>query len=256
MNKLVEKMKSGKPVFGTFYKLNSNACTEILAYAGFDFIVVDCEHANISWENYEGIINSANRLGMEVIIRVPAPREEYVFHALDSGANGVQLPNIETVNQARDILAACKYYPKGQRGLSRNQKAGHYGIWTDDIPYPEYANGSTMVVMHIENKDMAEKTKDLCDCDNADVLFIGPADLSQSMGMPGQTKNPEVVAVINKVIAEAGEKGMLVGTTVSNEESIRKYMDMGVKYFLYGSDYSFLANGAKNAMSIINKFKE
>ena len=120
---LKQRLKNHETVFGTFYKLNSPIATEMLGWAGMDFIVIDCEHGAISSESVENIVRCADSTGMSTVVRVASDAEEHILHALDSGAEGVQIPDLKTVEQFKRSAAACKYYPLGTRGLSRGTRS-------------------------------------------------------------------------------------------------------------------------------------
>ena len=112
------RLKDGETVFGMFYKLNSPLVTEIMGWSGLDFIVVDCEHSAIGYESVENIVRTG-KCGLSTIIRVPPPRREHIFHALDCGATGVQIPNMTTVEQFRENVKSAKYYPEAPGPLPR-----------------------------------------------------------------------------------------------------------------------------------------
>ena len=198
------RLKDGETVFGMFYKLNSPLVTEIMGWSGLDFIVVDCEHSAIGYESVEDIVRTGENVGLSTIIRVPSASEEHIFHALDCGATGVQIPNMTTVEQFRENVKSAKYYPEGTRGLSRQTRNAMYGFWDEKAkPYVEASNEKSLVVVHIENKEMADAAEEICQIPQIDVVFVGPADMSQSLGIPGKSTDPRVVEVAAKVLKTA-----------------------------------------------------
>ena len=248
MNTIVkDKLKKGEIVLGTFVKLNSPSVVEMIAFAGFDFIIVDGEHSAFSYPDYESIIRVADGVNLGSVIRLSAKGEEHILHALDLGAGGVQIPSLENVEDALDAVNYTKYYPEGKRGLSFNQRAAKYGM-TDKDTYVQSANSGSIVVVHIENIQMAQKIDELCKIPQIDVLFVGPQDLSQSMGKPGKPNDAEVVAVIEDIFLKGLKNGKHIGIYVANENDLKKYIALGAKYFAWKSDVTIFANAAKKAV--------
>ncbi len=245
---LKQKLSDHETVFGTFYKLNCPIAAEMIGWSGMDFIVVDCEHSAIGYESVETIIRSAESADLPAVIRVPSDAPEHILHALDSGAEGVQIPDMKTVDQFRNSAAACKYHPLGTRGLSRGTRNCRFGFWDEKKqPYVEAANEKSLVVVHIENKEMADAIDQICQIPAIDVVFVGPADLSQSFGIPGQSKDPKVVAAARKVIETAEKYGKAGGIHVTGEQDMEMYIRFGARYILYSSDAGILAKGLKAA---------
>lgn len=250
-----DRLKNHETVFGTFYKLNSPIATEMLGWAGFDFIVVDCEHSPIGYESTENIIRTAENVGLSTIVRVPSAAEEHIFHALDSGAVGVQIPNLTSVEQFRESVSACKYFPAGTRGLSRGTRNAMFGLWNEaEKPYVQAANDKSLVVVHIENKEMAERVEEICRIPEIDVVFVGPADMSQSLGIPGKSKDPRVVEIALHVI-ETAERYGKAGGIAAGKNNMDMYIQHGARYIMYSSDAALFAGALKNAVSLFNPYR-
>ncbi len=240
------RLKDGETVFGMFYKTNSPLVTEILGWSGLDFIVVDCEHSAIGYESVEQVVRTGENVGLSTIIRVPSAQEEHIFHALDCGAAGVQIPNMTTVEQFRESVRSAKYHPEGCRGLSRQTRNARYGLWDDKVrPYVEAANEKSLVVVHIENKEMAQAAEEICQIPQVDVVFVGPADMSQSLGIPGKSTDPRVVEVAAKVLETAAKYGKAGGINVTSKADMERYIALGARYILYSSDTGLLTKGMK-----------
>jgi 2,4-dihydroxyhept-2-ene-1,7-dioic acid aldolase len=251
---LKEKLKNKEVAFGTFVKINAPSIIEMLGLAGFDFIIADGEHSSFGYLDIENVIRTADGVGLSSIIRVPSAREEHLQHVLDSGAGGVQIPGLSSVAAVEDALAFLKYYPAGSRGLSFAQRAAKYGFMDKDS-YLQASNRDTTVVVHIENKTMADQVETLCRLPGVDVLFVGPADLSQSMGKPGALSDPEVVAVIEKVFATANRYGKSVGIYVASQAALEKYVKLGATYIAWQADVNLFANAAKDAAKSFSQFR-
>nr|WP_312578354.1 aldolase/citrate lyase family protein [Sedimentibacter sp.] len=255
MNKvfsLRERILNKEVVIGMFYKLNSQAIAEMIGNAGFDFIIVDTEHSNYSSYDVEGIIRAAECSGMSSVVRIREAIPEDVLHALDSGADGVQIPSITSIESAYDVCKSSKYYPEGNRGLSTNQRAAMYSAWNREVGYIEHSNKNSLVVVHVENIDMAERVDELLEIPQLDVIFVGPSDLSQSMGKPGQMNDPDVVAVIEDVFRKVLAKGKAVGIYCGTPAAIKKYVNLGATYIAYGSDVTNMVDGLKELKKSAN----
>ena len=255
-NSIKDRLKNHETVFGTFYKLNSPIATEMLGWAGFDFIVVDGEHSPIGYESMENIIRTAENVNLSTVVRVPCASEEHIFHALDSGAIGVQIPNMTTVEQFRENVKSCKYYPLGTRGLSRGTRNAMFGMWNEKAkPYVEAANEKSLVVVHIENKEMAEHIEEICQIPEIDVVFVGPADMSQSLGIPGKAKDPRVVEIALKVIETAEKYGKAAGIAVG-KDNMDMYIQHGARYIMYSSDAGLFASALKNTVTLFEPYRQ
>ena len=251
---LKKKLNNGEIALGAFVKLNSPSVVEMMSLAGFDFIIVDCEHSSFGYPNVEDIIRTADGVGLSSVIRIRGTAEEHILHALDSGAGGVQIPGLSTVQEVKETIAYTKYYPEGQRGLSLNQRAAQYGMG-DKNSYIKSSNEDTTVVVHVENKTMADQVEEICQIPQMYVLFIGPQDLSQSLGKPGHPGDPEVVAVIENVIKTALKHGKRIGIYIATEAALEKYIKLGVTYFAWKSDVTIFADAAKEACKVFNQHR-
>ncbi|MBR0598023.1 HpcH/HpaI aldolase family protein [Sinanaerobacter chloroacetimidivorans] len=251
-DKLMTKLNNGDRAFGTFVKINSTAVIEMLGQKGFDFAIIDREHSVFSDTDVEKMIMAADVWGLPVIIRTPGNAAEHILHALDSGASGIQVPDISSVSQIYKIIENAKYYPEGSRGLSFAQRAAGYGFQGGN-EYIEKSNQNTVIAVHIENREIAEKIDEVCSIPQLDVVFVGPADLSQSMGKPGKTDDPEVVALIENVFRVAIKNNKKVGIYVGTEEAIKKYADLGATYFAWKSDVLLLNEGIRSSENTFKK---
>ncbi|MDU4961737.1 MAG: aldolase/citrate lyase family protein [Sporomusaceae bacterium] len=251
---LKQKLRSGKVALGAFLKLNSPSVVEMMAIAGFDFVIVDCEHSNFNYSSVEDIIRTADGAGLSSIIRLRGAAEEHILHALDAGAGGVQIPGLATIDDVKKAVSYTKYYPDGIRGLSFNQRAALYGMG-DKQEYLARSNADSTVVVHVESKAMADQVERLCQLSQVDVLFIGPQDLSQSMGKPGKPADPEVVSVIEDIFATAKKYQKHIGIYVATEAALAKYTEMGATYIAWQSDVTIFANAIQKAAEAVSRYR-
>lgn len=253
-NSIKLKLKNDEIVFGTFFKVYSPAMMEIVGKLGFDFTIIDTEHNSLSYTEVENLVRAADSVGLCSIIRTQDASESTILHALDTGAGGIQVPSLHTVDEVKGVIAKSKYFPLGMRGWGNGTRAGDYAL-TNAKEYLEYSNENSMLIIHIENVEMVEQIEELCQIPYIDVFFVGPGDLSQSMGRPGQINDPEVVAKVEKVIATARKYGKSVGTYIAGEASLEKYIKLGARYIVWKSDMAIYVEALKAAVQKLTSFR-
>ena len=173
-NMLKEKIRNGESAIGTFVKLTDPAVPELLALAGFDFFVLDTEHVAVDREQLTNIVRAADAAGITPIVRVRENQQVEILQNLDLGYAGVQVPNVDTPEQARNLVSYVKYTPLGVRGLSPSVRACDYGTCGVQ-EYIDTANANTMIVSHCESKTCVENLDEVLKVDGIDVIFIGLA---------------------------------------------------------------------------------
>jgi len=247
---LRDRILSAGIVVGTFVKIPALPVIDILATLGYDFVIIDMEHSCIETRDAEGMIATADAAGMGTIIRVPDNQDHIVIKTLDMGCDGVQAPMIENVEDARKLVKASKYHPAGNRSISFATRSARYGT----VPRSEYiqsSNANQVVIAQLESWSAVEQADAIAAIDGIDILFVGPADLSQSLGIPGQSADPTVVDGIRRVGEAAARHGKILGTHVIKQEDVRPLVDSGVTYLVYGTDVGFFRNGAQHAIESI-----
>ena len=230
--------------------ISSGAEAELLALAGFDFFVLDTEHVAVDREQLTNIVRAADAAGITPIVRVRENQQVEILQNLDLGYAGVQVPNVDTPEQARNLVSYVKYTPLGVRGLSPSVRACDYGTCGVQ-EYIDTANANTMIVSHCESKTCVENLDEVLKVDGIDVIFIGPMDLSQSYGVPGKTTDPEVKAAIDTITAKTLAAGKAVGTTAASAEAAKALMAKGVQYILLSSDEGIIVKWGKETISRI-----
>jgi 4-hydroxy-2-oxoheptanedioate aldolase len=256
MTSLKEKLKNGQTVIGPFMKIRDPAIMEIAGLAGFDYAIVDAEHGPISMESAENMIRAARVAGIAPIVRVRANQPELISRALDIGAEGVQIPQISTKEDAQKAVKAAKFAPEGERGVCRYVRAGRYS-GMDRFAYFSEANRDTVVIVHIEGKEGIDNLQGILEVEGLDVIFIGPYDLSQSLGIPGQVSHPLLLEETERIVKLAREKQKVVGIFVDDLETGIKWKNKGVQYISYAVDtgliYGFFSKQVKAFKELGNK---
>ena len=190
-NKLKTKLKNGEVVLGPFVNLGPGALIEIAAYAGFDFVIIDTEHGPLDIPTAEDLCRVAHGADITPIVRVRENDPPQILRALDIGAAGVQVPQICSKADAEALVRAAKYAPLGLRGVSPYTRAARY--FADGPQIFDRLNEESMVLIHVEGVEGLENLRDITSVPGLDVIFLGPYDLSQSLGIPGQVNDPRVV---------------------------------------------------------------
>ena len=238
------RLNSGEIVFGPFMKTIDSAFVEIAGYAGFDFVILDMEHGPVSFENLQNLIRSAIIAGTVPIVRTSDSSDISISRALDLGAYGVQIPQVQTADEARSCVRASKYFPMGQRGVCRFvRSAGYSSIARED--YFSSAN-NTLVILQLEGKKALDNLDAILDVDGFDIIFIGPYDLSQALGYPGQISHPEVIKEMELIVNNARKRDVTVGTFTDTLASAKMWKDAGVQYISYSVDVGIFMEACIN----------
>ena len=251
-NNLKQALQSGKTVFGPFLKLTDPAVVEIMGFAGFDFVIIDAEHGPISLQSAQNMLRAAESAGITPVVRVTDNEETLILRALDIGAQGVEIPQINTKSDALKAVTAVKYSPQGKRGLCRYVRAADYSSM-DRYEYFKAANQETMIIAHIEGVEGINNLEEILSVPGIDVIFIGPYDLSQSLGIPGQVNHQLVIQKMEEVIKMCQKENKAVGTFADDVKTAKKWVSLGVQYLAFSVDAGILYETSRQ---IVEKLKE
>jgi 2-keto-3-deoxy-L-rhamnonate aldolase RhmA len=202
---------------------------ELAALAGFDFVVIDVEHGFFSIESVAASVLACDGAGIAAIVRSPSAVSEQLGRYLDAGAAGTLLPRVESLAMARAAIEAVKFAPAGKRGLG-GVRANRYAT----VPLADFvrkANDETLVAVQIEREGALKELPALADEAAVDVLFVGPNDLSQALGVPGDTTSERFRSALARVASEAARAGKTAGIMVGNREQIPALRDLGYHFF-------------------------
>ena len=241
------KIKAGKPALGVMLNFPSPAVVEVCGYAGLDFIVIDAEHGPMDPETTESMVRAAELTGITPLARIGQNVQQYILRYLDAGVMGVQMPWVNTKADAEAVIRSVKYTPIGKRGLA-GVRVAQYGLTAPLPQYIQQANQETMIITQVETVEAVETLPQVLELEPIDVIFIGPTDLSVSMGFPGRPSEPVVQAAIDSVIKQSLEAGKAVGTIARDSEHAKQLIDKGVTY-LAGTVVTLLGNSLKHFRS-------
>lgn len=242
-NPLKAALRAGRPQLGSFVKFSDPAAVEILALAGFDFIVIDREHTQFGDEAMVHHIRAAHLNGLTPLVRVREFNAAAILHALDAGALGVQVPQVNSVARAREVVDAVKYPPMGRRGFAATQRSAQYGF-ADPVAYAAQSNAETLVCVYCESTEAVACLDGILEIPEVDVVFVGPADLSASLGITGRSDHPQVRATIEDVVRRTRAAGKVAGTVCRDASGAAELARRGVHYLCLDSDQGLLGRSA------------
>ncbi|OQM76053.1 hypothetical protein BFN67_16570 [Pseudaminobacter manganicus] len=217
-------MKAGENLIGCFIMLPSASVTEMVAYAGFDFVILDTEHGAATPETLENQLRAAEAAGVPALVRTVGMTAGEILRALDAGASGILVPHVCTAQEAASLAEAAHYPPYGIRGLATTARAGKHGL-VKLADHLKNAYENTIVLVQVEDARALDDVPAIAKAKNVDGVFIGPADLSISLGHPGNPGHPDVVAAIDKAVSEivaAGSSPSTFARSPSEVGDLRK----------------------------------
>src|SRR5262245_8167987 len=232
---LHQKLRGASSLTGVFCELPCREAIEIIGLAGWDFVVIDCEHAPITAAQIPGMVRAANAAGIPAIVRVASNEPSAIQHALDSGASGVQIPQIASVEAAKAAIEASRFHPFGQRGYNPFVRAADFSLSTT-AQFFRRSNEEVSLVLQIESAAGIDAVDGILALSGVDVLFLGPYDLSQSLGIPGETSHPKVFAAAGRIARSAEARGVALGVFTNSEEDARRWLEIGVRYLCLSVD--------------------
>ncbi|MDV3128407.1 aldolase/citrate lyase family protein [Mycobacterium sp. 21AC1] len=235
----MRRLLEGESVVGTFVGISSPTAVEILARRGFDPVCIDSEHTALSPELIENMIRAADAFDAAALVRVPGIGPE-IGRALDSGALGVVVPRIETVEQARACVGLVRYPPEGHRGAGPGRSTA---FGKDMAASIGRANSSVGLILQVETELGLQNAYDIAAVDGVDMIFVGPGDLAVSMGVAMASE--QHTAAVAGILAEVKRAGKLSGMFSLTGNDLPHWRDLGATFFLLSGDVSFLGEYAE-----------
>lgn len=242
-NPVKAKLRAGEPVVGVFCNVPAPLLVEILGWLGYDFAILDAEHGSPSVETVEHLVRAAELSDTIPVARIALNLQQNILRYLDAGCMGVQIPLVNTGDQAQAVVNSVKYPPRGQRGLA-GVRAATFGITQSLTDYVAQANRETLVTVQVETVQAMDNLDDILAVEGVDVVFIGPTDLSSSMGYPGQPTHPEVIKTITDLGKRIVKAGRAAGTIARDPQAFKQWRDVGFQYLCTGAT-NFFVQSAK-----------
>jgi len=245
--KFKERLQAGEVVLGPFTIVPEPIMATALGIAGMDFMILDTEHGPYDMMDVEKMCHAADGAGIAPIVRVGENNDWKILRALDVGATGVQVPQISCKADAEAVVRGAKYTPLGERGLSIITRGGDLG--TRGLEYTNLANEETVVIIHIEGVEGVRNLDEVLTVDNIDVIFLGPYDLSQSLGIPGQVEDPRVEGAIRDCVSKIKAAGKSAGSFAKDATIAKRLIDMGVQYMSVSVDAAIYKDACADIVS-------
>lgn len=240
-----KRFLAGDKLLGTMLTLPSGAVAEILSDAGFDWLFVDAEHGPFEAAEMQLVLQTVSRR-TPCLVRVPGSDETPIKRALDLGAAGIIVPQVNTAEQAARVVQYSRYPPHGARGVGIARAHG-YGL--EFQPYVGSANEQTVVIVQAENIRAVENIEAIAAVAGVDGVLVGPYDLSASMGLMGQIDHPDVVAAIDRVTTVCQQAGLRLGIFGVTPAAIRPYAGKGYTLLVAGVDTIVLGQGMRGVLA-------
>ena len=219
---------------------------EVIGAIGYDVIWLDLEHRDFGLDIVDGISRACRLAGIDLMVRIEKSGYHSPMQALEFGANGLMIPHIRSAQEAKQWVEWCRFPPMGKRGLDGAGADSHYGL-DPILPYIEHANRETFLAFQIEDKEALEQIDSIAAVPGYDMLFVGPGDLSLSLGVPMQLDHPLMEQAMVTVNEACKRHGKWWGTTSGSAAAAQHVVDLGAKMFTAGGDHGSLVNGFRQS---------
>jgi 4-hydroxy-2-oxoheptanedioate aldolase len=248
-NRVLEKLRQNKAVLVTTVTPYASAkLTEMVGLLDYDCVWIDMEHQDYSYDQVFQMALGCRATGITPMIRIRKGDYWTYSRAFEAGATGIMVPHCRTGAEAAEIVKNSHFYPKGMRGLDCVEANADYGL----VPADEYVKHSleeNFVCVQIEDREAVDNVDEIAATEGVDILFVGPADLSQSYGIPFQTQSEVMQNAIKRVAEAAAKHGKAWGLPVGSIEAAEKYYEMGARFFACGAAIIILQQGWKQIRS-------
>ncbi len=248
---LKRSLQAGRPAVGSWITLAHPAIAEIMARAGFDWLVVDLEHSVITIGEAEELIRTIGSAGVAPLVRLTSNDADQIKLVMDAGATGIVVPMVKSKGDAVAAVAAVHYPPRGTRGVGLARAQG-YGTSFQD--YRTWLEEESVVIVQIEHIDAVNDLEAILSVDGVDGFIVGPYDLSASLGVPGQFEHPDVVTALERIEREARRLGKPGGFHIvePDPEALARHVKNGYNFLGYSLDIRLLDVGCRNGLSAIS----
>ena len=254
VNTVKAALAAGKRQTGLWIAMAHATSAEIAGKAGFDFCLIDGEHAPNDIPIILDQVRAVSLGSAQPAVRVPVADPRLIKQVLDIGVQTIIVPMIDTAEEAKYIVAATRYAPVGFRGVGAAMaRASTYGEVTDMLTT---ANDQICLIVQCETRKSIENIDAIAAVDGVDAVFVGPGDLSADMGLPGQTAHPDVEAAIRHAFDRINAAGKAVGIISFSPDKVREYVDWGARFVAVGGDVAILAKGLREAAALAGEIRD
>ena len=235
---LKQKLKNGETVLGTWCELPSASVSNVIAKSGFDFLIIDMEHSTMDYKIAQQMVMAAEADDCEAIIRVSRNDESDILRALDTGALGIIVPHIESVDDGKKAVWCSKFSPLGKRSYNPYIRAGAYHV--QDKDFFNKQNEKTLLAIILEGVNGLKNLEKIAAIPEIDVIYIGVYDLSVALGVPGDVKNKKVINALEDAVTKIKKKGKSVGGMIHNVDELKRFKEIGIQFIAYKVDTAII----------------
>ncbi len=254
-NRVLSNLRKGEVVLTcSLTPICSSKVAELIGLIGFDCLWIDREHQDYSDEEVFNACLACRATGMEPMIRIRREGRHSCFRAFEVGGTGLMVPHCMSADDARSVVRDAKFYPVGLRGLDGVEANARYGLMGVK-EYMEWANRETFVVVQIEDREAVEDIEAIAAVEGIDILFIGPGDLSQSYGCPGDIHHPDIQNTYKRVAQAAEKNGKWWGAPGGSVENASRLISMGARFINVTSLSTVMRNGFTSAYETFNELR-
>ena len=249
---LKQKLKNNELTIGSWIMMGNPMSVEVMALAGFEWLVIDIEHTSIDLPTAENLIRTIQSKNIKALVRVSKNEEVIIKRILDMGADGIIVPMVSSKEDAIQAVEYAKYPPIGKRGVGLYRASG-YGTTFEE--YKKWVDEELVIIAQIEHIDAVNNIEDIINVEGIDGTIIGPYDLSGSMGYPGGFERGDVKESVQKVLDKCKTKDFPSGFHVvdTDPSKLKEKIDQGCTFLAYGIDYFFMRDAAMNGMKKLNE---
>jgi len=242
-----QRVLDGEAVLGTFLCLGDSVVAEMIGALGYDWVLIDLEHGLGSEQDALLQMQAVAPTGTTPIVRVESKAAQRIYRILDSGAQGIMCPHVDSAAEAAEVVSAMRYPPVGKRGVAKLIRGAQFGATFDT--YAARCAEELLAVVQIETRAAVENVQAIARTEGVDVLFIGPSDLSMDLGIHGQFDHPLFIAAVKKITDAAKSAGKAIGILLFTPDDYAKYYQLGIRFFACEADAVFLREAALAAIT-------
>ncbi|MEW5974396.1 MAG: aldolase/citrate lyase family protein [Acidobacteriota bacterium] len=252
-NRVKKALREGRSVVGTMVvEFRQPSIMQLLANAGFDFVIIDNEHGPFNIETIADLSRSAVQHGLTPIVRVPDWSYPHIAQPLDSGAQGVMIPRIAEAQQVRDVLEMMKYPPQGRRGCALAR--GHTSFQVGPVSEAMAAvNQETLLIIQLETRQAVDNLDEIAAVEGLDVLLVGPNDLSISLGVPGQMEDAGFTRIVQRVVDTCRDRKVFPAIHVNDVNMAVRWVGRGMQMISFSSELGFVMKAGSEARKTIQE---
>jgi 4-hydroxy-2-oxoheptanedioate aldolase len=243
-----QRVLRGDVLLGAFLNLDSPAAAELCARAGFDWLIVDLEHGAGNEAGLVPMLNAIEITSSAALVRPASGERIRIGRALDLGATGIMVPRLDTVDDVRQAVSYLRYPPDGVRGVALLTRGARFGA----VPHAEVKslNADVVGIIQIESATAVASVDEIAAIDGVDVLFVGPSDLSHSLGIPGQLEHPDYLKALDAVVKASRAAGKSAGILIRQARDLQRHLQLGFRFVGIGSDAGFVVDAAAAALAV------